>query len=215
MDPVLLALLVERLSWVFGVGAVAYGFTQKNPWVLPLLQRCGAAAGRLLPGHQTQRKLDLVLSEQKQMRQQLYPNGGSSLFDLTKRNEVALGRIRRHLAIVEAQSHSMRDSTGMLTYSTNAEGEHVQSSRPLLALLGMEQGEATGLGWKNCIAPSDLSEYVEGWSSAVEDGRDFICDVRLRNLRTNQLIPVRVTADAVRVDGEVVGWMGRIERVKP
>jgi PAS domain-containing protein len=214
MDPVLLAFLLERLSWAVGIGAVAYGFTQRNPWVLPLLQRGSAAAGRLLPGRQIQHKLDLVLSEQQQVRQQLYPNGGSSLFDLSKRNEATLGRIRRHLAIVEAQSNSMRDSGGMLAYSTNPDGEHVQSSRPLLALLGMEPGEATGLGWKNCIAPADLSEYVESWGSAVEDGRDFICEVRLRNVRSGQLIPVKVTADVVRVDGEVVGWMGRIERQK-
>jgi PAS domain-containing protein len=208
MDPVLLALLVERLTWGAGAIAVSYGFLQRNSWTWPLLQKSAAWMEAHLPGRQTQRKLDMVVA-------QLYPNGGGSLFDLSKRNEEALGRIRRHLAIVEAQSHSIRDGAGVLAYTTNAEGAHVQSSRPLLQLVGMTPDDATGLGWKNCIAPADLPHYAENWASAVQDGRDFICDVRLRNVATNQLIPVKVTADAVRVDGEVVGWMGRIERVKP
>jgi len=208
MDPVLLALAIERVSWLAGGLAVGYGFLRRNEWILPMTRRFGGWVLQRLPGHETQRKLDMVVS-------QLYPNGGGSLFDLMKRNEQSLGQIRRHLAIVEAQSHAMRDSAGMLAYTTNAQGVHVQSSRPLLQLVGMGSEDATGLGWKNCIAPGDLQHYAENWASAVADGRDFLCDVRLRNVRSGQLIPVRVMADVVRVDGAVVGWMGRIERVEP
>lgn len=208
MDPVLFALLLERLTWAGGALAVGYGFLQRHEWSWPLLTRAGRWASSRLPGRETQRKLDLVLS-------QLYPNGGSSMFDLMKRNESCLGQIRRHLAIVEAQSHAFRDSIGMLAYTTNPEGAHVQSSRPLLELVGMAPEEATGLGWKNCIAPEDLGRYAESWASAVEDERDFLCDVRLRNVRTGALIPVRVAANVVVMDGAVVGWMGHIERREP
>jgi PAS domain S-box-containing protein len=208
MDPVLLALLLERLTWGAGVVAVGYGFLQRNSWTWPLLKRSLAWAKTRLPGRETQRKLDLVLS-------QLHPNGGSSLFDLTKRNEEVLIRIRRHLAVVEAQSHAMRDGAGILAYTTNAEGVHVQSSRPLLQLVGMTAEEAAGLGWKNGIAPEDLGHYIEDWGSAVQDQRDFVGELRLRNVRSGQLMPVRVTADVVRVDGVVVGWMGLIERQGP
>ena len=205
MDPVLLALLLERLAWGGGAIAVSYGFLQRNSWAMPLLKQGFAWAKKRLPGRETQRKLDMVLS-------QLHPNGGSSLFDLTKRNEEALMRIRRHLAVVEAQSHAMRDGAGILAYTTNAEGVHVQSSRPLLQLMGMATEEAAGLGWKNGIAPEDLGHYIEDWKSAVQDQRDFVGEVRLRNVRSGQLIPVRLTADVVRVDGAVVGWMGLVER---
>jgi len=209
MDPVLLALLVERLVVGGGAVAVGYGFLKSNSWTWPLLRRSLSWAKTRLPGRETQRKLDLVLG-------QLYPNGGGSLFDLTKRNEECLTRIRWHLAVVEAQSHSLRDEAGVLAYTTNAEGVHVQSSRPLLELVGMTSEDAAGLGWKNCIAPEDLAHYTHDWGSAVQDKRDFPdYSLRLRNVRSGQLIPVRVMADAVRVDGAVVGWMGRIERQKP
>lgn len=208
MDPVLLALLLERLAWACGVAAVSYGFLQRNEWAWVTLKAVGRWGVNRWPGRETNRKLDLVLS-------QLYPNGGGSLFDLMARNEQSLGQIRRHLAIVEAQSHGFRDSIGMLAYTTNSQGAHVQSSRPLLELVGMTPQEATGLGWKNCIAPEDLSHYAASWASAVADGRDFLCDVRLRNVRTGALIPVRVAANAVTLDGQLVGWMGHIERREP
>ena len=209
MDPVLLALLLERLAVGGGMVAVGYGFLKSNSWTWPLLRRSLSWAKTWLPGRETQRKLDLVLG-------QLYPNGGGSLFDLAKRNEECLTRIRWHLAVVEAQSHSLRDEAGVLSYTTNAEGIHVQSSRPLLELVGMTTEDAAGLGWKNCIAPEDLAHYTQDWGSAVQDKRDFPgYSLRLRNVRSGQLIPVRVMADAVRVDGAVVGWMGRIERQKP
>lgn len=208
MDPVLLTLLLERLAWAGGAGAVGYGFLKANSWTWPLLRGAASWARKRLPGRETQRKLDLVLG-------QVYPNSGGSLFDLTKRNEQCLARIRWHLAIVEAQVHAMRDGAGVLSYTTNAEGVHVQSSRPLLELVGMTAEDAAGLGWKNCIAPGDLAHYTEDWGSAVQDKRDFPgYRLRLRNVRSGQLIPVRVMADAVRVDGAVVGWMGRIDTLE-
>lgn len=191
-----------------GGGAVVLaGWLHRNPWSF-------TAAGRALrwvvahrPGAATQRKLDALVA-------QLHSNGGSSLFDLATRLEQGQRSITEKLAILEAHVSAVRDTSGVMSFLADSNGEWLQCSRSLLSLMGMEQGEALGKGWKNGLAPTGAEAFIREWRSVVEDQRDLYGETLLRNVKNGTTQPVRLYVDVVFACGTLVGWVGRVELVQ-
>jgi PAS domain S-box-containing protein len=207
MDPVLLALLIERLAWVAGGAVVLGGWMHRNPWVMPTARRALDWVAEHRPGAATHRKLDALLT-------QVYANGGSSMFDAVARLESGQGAIRDQLTLLEAHVAAVRDGSGVLSFLTDASGSWLQCSRPLLELMGMEQGEVIGNGWKNALDTACAEAFVQRWRSAVDEQRDYYGEIGLRNVRTREVVPVRMFVDVIHdPTGELRGWVGRVGRL--
>ena len=207
MDPVLLALLIERLAWTAGGAIVLGGWMHRNPWVLPMARRGLEWVIKHRPGAATHRKLDALVA-------QLHANGGSSMFDVVTRLEQGQGAIRDQLTLLEAHVAAVRDGSGVLSFLTDEHGAWVQCSRPLLELMGMEHGEALSKGWKNALEQEESEAFVRHWRSAVEDERDYYGEIGLRNVRTAEMVPVRMFVDVIHDStGILRGWVGRVEKL--
>lgn len=207
MDPITLALLLERLAWIFGGVTVVFGWSQRNSWVYPLLKGSAGWALAHRPGVEVQRKLDLLVH-------QLYPNGGTSLFDKVTALRDGQLEIKEKLLLVQVQGEMGRDGAGMCTFVTDASGGFISCSRPLLALACMEMSAMRGLGWKNAIDQEVLPEWVAIWSSAIEDRRDVLGQTVLRCPLTGELTIVRCNAFCIHSDERVLGWVGRFDKLE-
>lgn len=138
----------------------------------------------------------------------LRPNGGTSLFD-------AIARIERQMAINQtAQRLVLIEDTAMMFW-TDAEGHNVRVSKAYAELVGRSADEMLGEGWKSHVAAHCRRAVAEEWASAVRDRREYYQRIEMENRTTHEIIVADVAALPAKVQGQVVGYVGRITLVEP
>lgn len=205
MEPlIVLGLLAEYFGIISGsVGAIA-AFATKNVWLRPVGKFFYRTVYKNLPHVRTQDKLNKLLDH-------CLPGEGPSIFDITLQNQTLLISIDKKIVMMEGQIDLVNNAIGLYKFITNEKGEIIKSSDSLNHLLGVDEEHCLMSGYKSTIFPSDLDHYAKNWNSAILDARDFICDVRLRNMRDGTVYECRVTASTIKHMDVVIGWIGFIK----
>jgi hypothetical protein len=74
-------------------------------------------------------------------------------------------------------------------------------------------GEMLGEGWKSHVAAHCRKTVAEEWSFAVKEKREFYMRLEMKNRTTHKVINADVAALPAKVQGDVVGYVGRISLV--
>lgn len=148
-----------------------------------------------------QRKLDSIA----ELSRELVPNGGTSLRDSVNRMEgcvVALtSKLRMTFELNEWDAFES-DSKGNWTCCT---GNFDRAT-------GLSNAQMLGYGWVNAIHPDDRSRVMMEYEEALKQERDWICKFGVKHLETGLTGEFRIRAQALRLNGSMIGYLGLIER---
>lgn len=135
---------------------------------------------------------------------QVLPNGGSSLRD-------AVDRIGRRVDEIEVtQRTKWLMDPHVASFRNDSQGNCIAANLKLCQLFGATESEITGMNWRNFVHPSDLERMTREWMDAVKMGSDFTMRAKYQD-SDGKPMPSICTAKAIRVNGQIVGWIGMVE----
>ena len=133
------------------------------------------------------------------------PNGGISIKD-------KVGRIDANVRLLRALTFAFQEDADHGILVTDGEGLVVYTNRTLLHWHGRSTEETHGNGWINVIAPNDRDRVMEQWEEAVRLETNYNISFHLITAG-GSLLAVDAHTYAMKVDGEVLGWVSTIKRV--
>lgn len=136
----------------------------------------------------------------RKIREQLVPNGGSSLRD-------AVDRIERGLYLLDARQISLFDLSLTGIFIADEKGHCVYVSPSWCELTGLMPSQAMGDGWTAGVSKEDRERMFDEWSKATKRGAIFeskyITD-------TGKKVATRASAIFHPQTKEIVGFIGKV-----
>lgn len=132
----------------------------------------------------------------KEVRDQLRPNGGSSLHDLVQS--------------LAAAQRARDDREALALFWADADGRLTHANRAYQQLTGRSREELVGTGWVNAVAVEDRERVLDLWRDAVTEARDLDDRYLLRDA-SGTLRGVAVHAwRLLSVDRRLLGYYGEL-----
>lgn len=148
--------------------------------------------------------ISLLPDKVDELSAQVKPNGGSSLRD-------AIDRIGHRIAAMEVLDRTRwHMDPHIASFRNDAHGNCIAANLKLCQLFGVSESELTGMNWRNSVHPSDIERMTKEWTEAVKMGADFTMRVKYQDERGTP-IPSLCSAKAIKVNGQVIGWLGMVE----
>lgn len=189
--------VAKTLGAIAGAGASAWAIWTKALKPMIEIIKTRYAALEAIPSIQNDLKL---------IREQLVPNGGSSLRDSIDRlesNSVVMGQIHGVLLTTNNVALVRMDSSGHV----------IEVSDPLCRLLGRSREELLGNNWISAVNEEDREEVSAEWSNAMEADRNFESRFYF-DLNDGTKIKVYMKVQPTpAIRGKHQGFMGTISRV--
>lgn len=179
------------------VGVIATG----GLWVVKMLLAGRKQVAGLFEGQKTLAKSQKDLVEAiNEIREQLKPNGGKSLWDVMQ-------------SIRAYQWNFAETLTDKPIWESDPTGACMKVNTAYTKLAERNASELVGSGWENFVDPADRARVYTEWTDAIERKRIFESTFRVRS-RSGTLYQVKATAMPVVTDtGRLVAFVGRYDDV--
>lgn len=144
----------------------------------------------------------------KLIKNQVFPNGGSSLSDaISESLKLARKADRRSIILTEHAPTPIYECTGEDGYCTFV-------NQPLAKLFGMERAEMLGNGWLRAIESDDKVRVYNTFTEAIKNRIPYSCHYTVVNQRTGQRTKCYTSAEVTRgPDDKVIFIHGTVEGV--
>lgn len=158
-----------------------------------------------------------------EIRSQLKPNGGTSMFDLLSENTKATNQNAKQITTIaerlsEVRAYQLQASEILAAgpvWHTDADGNCTRVNLEYAALAERTPAELTGAGWENFVHVSDRARVSAEWADAVKKRRAFEAEFVVQS-KGGRRFKVRAAATpVVKEGGEVVGYLGRYHGIEP
>lgn len=126
-----------------------------------------------------------------------------SMADITERKKV-----EEALRTSEKRYRSFIEVTGVLGWSTNADGEVVEDIPSFKQFTGQTYAEVMGWGWTDALHPDDLERTKQLWREAVEERSKYEIEYRLRRHDGVYRDFLARGVPVLRDDGSILEWVG-------
>lgn len=140
------------------------------------------------------------------IREQLLPNGGSSLND----------KINTILRSLSAESQARKFSwncSHIPLYECNLDGSTIWCNEALKHLFGLDESQTSKFGWLAAIDHHERAAVHAKWLNCVNLGIPYEDEYTITNHRSKQRFRCRTTATAATHDGKVVAYFGSIDSI--
>lgn len=136
------------------------------------------------------------------MAEDFKKNGGSSLRDI-------IDNIDRRLGVTDIRIMALLKTTPTPLFETDINGAWTWVNRAWSDLSGFQTEQTLGYGWMNVICSDYHQNITAQWKLAIEQKRDCVLEFDLVT-RDERVIPVKIETTALRNNGEVIGYLGRL-----
>lgn len=140
----------------------------------------------------------------EEIRKQLYPNGGGSLFD--KVNST-VDKVERISAGLEARA--LLDTEARFWADPN--GRWVSANKSFYRMFRATQEDIEGYSFRNLLDPADEDIFLERWKSSVQLESEFILSVRIRDALKQEIGYANIHAVPIKSKGVVFRWEGIVD----
>lgn len=127
--------------------------------------------------HKLQETLMQELEKQnvfiKEIRGQVFPNGGGSIIDMQKRTFEQIGILVATVGNLTAGQRNILDIMDVPSWESDENGRFTFVNTALCELVGATPTELLGLSWTGRIAFYDRDKVVKEWKESVENASDF------------------------------------------
>ena len=185
--------------------------------IITFLGVSGGAAtwiGRLLI--QSKKNVDALVASIADIKSQLVPNGGRSLFDLVKETKTTVDTLTKDVQKMKAWQWSFSQASKMPMWESDEKGSCTRVNVAMSELTGRSSEQMAGSGWENILPEGQERRQVwEAWSDAVSRSRDFEMSYTVVNPLTGKRSKVKAVGTPIISSGSLVGFLGRFEEVTP
>lgn len=155
-------------------------------------------------------KQNVVIGE---IRSQVFPNGGGSIFDMQKKTTEQISNIVLKLNSLQASNRNTWDILDIASWESDNEGKVTYVSLGFCDLVGANPSEIMGNSWVGRIATWDRDTVVSTWREAVSNGSEFTLTHSVRkNDGTYQMVTPVVIHNKDE-HGKVLNSLGRLLKV--
>lgn len=125
--------------------------------------------------------------------------------DRTEALSVAMNDVKRS----EQQFRLITELSPVHLFRATPDGEAKFLSPGFLAMTGLTQEQAQGVGWMAAVHPDDRERLVAGWQDALRSQGIFQAEFRFRGAAGDfRWYRARVTPESDETTGAVIGWVG-------
>ncbi len=177
----------------------------------PIFQGCVAIYNFFKAVHVSMGKISFIEKE-------LRPNGGSTLKDTINSIKKDINDHSKYILKIDEKHRILLNSIGLGAkgigfFETNQNGECISLTPKYSELAGLAEEELLGFNWILAIHPDDKDQVLEEWNSCTKMKRVFRMRYRYLNRKSGQITNIECTATPIRVNDEIVGFLGSVERV--
>lgn len=126
-----------------------------------------------------------------------------SVADITERKKT-----EEALRASEKRYRSFIEVTGVLGWTTNADGEVVEDIPSFRQFTGQTYEDVRGWGWSKALHPDDLERTVQVWKTAVSTKSSYEIEYRLRKYDGVYRYFLARGVPLLRDDGSILEWVG-------
>lgn len=185
--------------------------------IITFLGVAGGAAtwiGRLLI--QSKKNVDALVASIADIKSQLVPNGGRSLFDLVKETKVTVDTLTKDVQKMKAWQWSFSQASKMPMWESDENGTCTRVNVAMSELTGRSSEQMSGSGWENILVDGPERRQVwESWNDAVARSRDFEMTYTVVHSTSGKRSKVKAVGTPIISNGKLVGFLGRFEEVTP
>ncbi len=164
--------------------------------------------------HDRWNNLTVLLGKQdlqiQSIKHQLYPNGGSSIFDKQDKVIKRLEDISKSIINLQFSNKNTWDILDIASWESDNTGRVTYVSLAFCDLVGAHPSEILGNAWVSRIAHWDREKVVKEWREAVANGSEFTLE---HSLLKNDGYYQRVRPIVIHnkdTDGKVLNSLGRL-----
>lgn len=141
------------------------------------------------------------------------PNGGTSLRDAIDKIGVNTTKLQTSVETLTLRNLTRwKMAYGVPSWEADAYGRCISANMELCELLQIPETDFLGWNWKNFIHPDDCLRVFADWRRIVDEKSDFHSSARYVT-NEGQIVPVKLVAKAMALQGDVIGWIGVAERI--
>lgn len=168
------------------------------------------------------KQVQQLFEQQRQILEQLKPNGGASMFDMVKSAAMKADQTAKALASLTEDVKRVRSYQWNFAetlsdkpiWESDQDGKCVRVNGQYAKLAERDTTELVGSGWENFVDPLDRERVYEEWGEAVKRKRVFESSFNVRS-KSGKKFSVRAVAMPITTDtGKVVAFIGRYDEVK-
>jgi len=148
----------------------------------------------------------------KEIRDQVLPNGGSSMNDIQKEMRETLDVVVLAVNSLSVGQRNFCDILDIASWESDAEGRVTYASMGLCELMNAHPEEIKGNSWVGLIADFDRDRIVKGWREAVANASDFRME---HSIEIDEGVYQRVKPIVIHnkdKTGRVLNSMGRLTK---
>lgn len=154
-----------------------------------------------------------LLTNLKEIRDQFYNNGGSTLRDVIDRS---FSEVTRTLRLIEMNFGVLWEHWDVPSYKCDADGMCISANNALCDLYGMSREEMLGTGWTAAIKDSDQRANAwRHWQESRRDGLPYVDSYTIINQKTGEVNHAETWAKVARnpKTGKPEGYIGLLRVV--
>jgi PAS domain S-box-containing protein len=142
---------------------------------------------------------------------QFQRNGGSSLRDAVDNSQLLLKQFGESLEELRVRNHThWRMDYSASSWEADSQGRWVAANMKLCEMLEVSEEDLIGMNWKNLIYFQDADRTFATWSRVVLEHSHLNISARC-HIPSRGSVMIRFKAQAMKVNGRVVGWIGTAE----
>lgn len=179
--------------------------------IYPMFLGCMAIYNFFKAAHISMSKISFIEKE-------LRPNGGSTLKDTINSIKKDINDHSKYILKIDEKYRILLNSIGLGVkgigfFETNSNGECVSLTPKYSELAGLAEEELLGFNWILAIHPEDKDQVLEEWNSCTKMKRVFRMRYRYLNRKSGKITNIECTATPIKVQEEIVGFLGSVENV--
>lgn len=149
----------------------------------------------------------------KEIRGQVFPNGGGSIIDMQKKTFEHLQQLVTTVGTLSVGQRNILDILDVPSWESDENGRFTFVNTALCELVGATPAELLGLSWTGRVAFYDRDKVVKEWRESVENASDFNVPYHIKRFdHLYQKVQPSVIHNK-NADGKVLNSLGRLVKV--
>jgi PAS domain S-box-containing protein len=196
----------QLIAWVIAI-VTALGFFLRSgmPFIRdkiwrPIRSRITTPGDVMIAFEKMASTLEAQSKELRDIKYQVYPDSGNSLFD-------RLLGLERGLRVQDAALMAYIETRAQARLRFDREGNCIHADGTFARLTGSTQEQVVGWGWVNFVSPDQRDRVRTEWNHCVEERREFRMPVPLTNGSEAEMTQCNGRLIKDVVTGMVEGWV--------
>lgn len=151
-------------------------------------------------------RVDRMIEDVTAIRGQLFPNGGSSMFD-------KLNQLWIKVRLMDQRHELALNALALGMFRSDKDGDWTWINEAVQRQTGRTDDELVGRGWFSSVAVEQRESIVREWLRSVDDEREMDVVFSWQHREADHKpVPVRLRARPLRDEsGEAIGHIGFIQ----